>query len=160
MLTSLHLTWAMISKGKDHLLWSFLGTAECLYSFSHRTLFCSLLEHTKIKSNSRKHVTSTFFFNLADFPTVIQDPGFQTSYRIISAKCSVWNGVRMLGAVPTSVSPGWLREPSGTLGLHRTQLGKKHWSGPFSSVCWTIPETDVYIALFYIDQSTYNNIHK
>lgn len=69
--------------------WSCLSTAE-LYCFGLSRIVLFPFEHSKIKSNPRKHATSAFFY-LDDFPAAIQAPGFFKLLNILSASCSVWN---------------------------------------------------------------------
>lgn len=125
ILTCLHLAWAMMAKGSKGKITSFdpSWVQLSVYTVSvHQTLFCSFLEPSKIKSKKACHIY--IFFPLGDVPTVVQTPGFQISYRIISVKCSVWNGqsTRSSAHLQTSLSlQGGPGEPSGTPGIHRTQ---------------------------------------
>ena len=64
ILTCLHLLWAMMAKGSKGEITSFdpSWVQLSVYTVSvHQTLFCSFLEPSKIKSNPRKHATSTLF---------------------------------------------------------------------------------------------------
>lgn len=64
ILTCLHLLWAMMAKGRDHVLWSFLGTAECLYCFSpsNIVLFFLWAFKNQIKSKKARYIYIVFLW--------------------------------------------------------------------------------------------------
>lgn len=80
------------------------GYSLVLFTLFQSVKHCSILKHSKVTWNPRRHATSTFL-SLGDFPTVMQAPGFPTSSRIISAKCSVWNRGKGPGPHPLATPP-------------------------------------------------------
>lgn len=118
---------------------------------AHQAL-CSF-QASKRKSNPRKHAACTFFFPLGNFPTVIQAIRFQTSYRIISAKCSVCKGQSARSKAhqhTPSSTPPTLGSPPRLLGSTNTTGGKMLTSLFLLNYTWNshVPCT------FYINQST------
>lgn len=109
---------------------------------------CSILQHPKRNWNPRRNATS-LFFSLGDFPIVIQAPGFLTSYRIISTKCSLRNRGRVPRAMPTSELPLC---PNVALGSSLKLLGSTEHSWEKKKT-----HTDPRSSLLYILNNTRNS---
>lgn len=124
---------------------------------AHQAL-CSF-QASKRKSNPRKHAACTFFFPLGNFPTVIQAIRFQTSYRIISAKCSVCKGQSARSKAhqhTPSSTPPTLGSPPRLLGSTNT-TGGKNADLPLSTKLYLEQPCTLYILY---KSKHYDNIHE